>query len=165
MHSTHAKDLKRRFLVVLKAATFFICVAGFVGNSFMIFKQFISKQTITSQDVQKNDELVLPSFTMCSLSAFKEKMNKYRDVELDNFHNKTLELDEILLWVEDMTIDELRENTTTWEITATYGPYKGRCYTIRYLPKVTDIYLTDISYQIYLGQDFKIVNSPFLPFC
>ena len=147
MRPHFAKSMTKKFWVVLKAATFLICLAGFVGNSFMIFKQFISKQTITSQDVQINDELVLPSFTICSLSGFKEKMNKYRDLELDDFHNKTLELDEILLWVEDLTIDELRENTTTWEITTTYGPYKGRCHTIRYIPKVSNLLIPNINHK------------------
>ena len=132
----YVKDLPRKFWVVLKTATFLFCLIGFVGNSFMIFKQFVGKQTITSQDTQKNKELSLPSFSICALSGFKKKMNKFRDIELDGFHNKTLDFDEYLLGVEEMTIEELRENKTTWELSSTYSPYKGRCHTIRYIPKV-----------------------------
>ena len=136
MSPEYVKDLPRKFWVVIKAATLMFCLAGFVGNSFMIFKQFVGKQTITSQDTQKNEELALPSFTVCALSGFKEKMTKFRDVELDGFHNKSLEFDEYILSVDDMTIEELRENDTTWELSTTYSPYKGRCHTIRYIPKV-----------------------------
>ena len=139
MSPDYVKDLPRKFWVVIKAATLLFCLAGFVGNSFMIFKQFIGKQTITSQDTQKNEELALPSFTVCALSGFKEKMTKFRDVELDGFHNKSLEFDEYILSVDDMTIEELRTNDTTWELSTTYSPYKGRCHTIRYIPKVFSI--------------------------
>lgn len=136
MSPQYVKELKRKFWVVIKAATFVFCLAGFFGNTFMIFIQFIGKQTITSQDTQKNEELALPSFTICAMSGFKEKMHKYSDIELEGFHNKTLDFDEYLLYVEGMTIEELRENVTDWELTTTYSPYKGRCHTVRYIPKV-----------------------------
>ena len=129
-------DSRKTFWTVIKPTTFFICLAGCAGNSFMICKQFINKQTLTSEDVQNIGDLGLPSFTICGVSGFKERITKLRDLERDNFDNKTLGFDEIFLWVEDMTIDELRKNIS-WKITTTYSPFRGRCHTIRYIPKVT----------------------------
>ena len=124
----------------IRIATFLICLAGFVANSLMIFKQFLGKQTITSQDLQHNEELVLPSFTICSLSGYREKITKHQDLKLNNYLNKTLNLDEILISVitEDskMTFEQLIENKTFWEVTTTYTRNKGRCHTIRYTKKV-----------------------------
>ena len=71
----------------------------------MSFKVFIGKQTITSQDQQHNEELALPSLTICSLSGYKKKISKYQDFDLKNYLNNTLELDEILLSVDEMTIE------------------------------------------------------------
>ena len=48
--------VKNRVWTFIKAVTFVICLAGFVGNTFMIFRQFIGKQTITSWDVQRNEK-------------------------------------------------------------------------------------------------------------
>ena len=124
----------------IKIVTFVICLAGFVANSFMIFKHFIGKQTITSQDLQHNNELTLPSVTICSFSGYKQKITRYQDLILNNYLNKTLELDEILYMVvgDDrwMTIEQLLKNKTFWEVTTTYSIYKGRCHTIRYNQKV-----------------------------
>ena len=129
-------DSKKTFWTVIKSTTFLICLAGFAGNSFMICKQFINKQTLTSEDVQNIGDLGLPSFTICGVSGFKEKITKLRDLERENYDSKTLGMDEIFLRVEKMTIDELRKDIS-WKITTTYSPFRGRCHTIRYIPKVT----------------------------
>ena len=139
MSPKYKNHLSRKLWAVIKAATFLLCLIGFVGNSFMIFKQFIAKQTITSQNTQKNKKLSLPSFTVCALSGFKKKMSRFEDLKLHGFHNKTLEFDEYILAVEGMNIEELRKNESTWELSTTYSPYKGRCHTIRYIPMVLGI--------------------------
>ena len=127
----------------IKIVTFMICLAGFVANSLMIFKQFLGKQTITSQDLQHNEELVLPSFTICSLSGYKEKITKHQDLKLNNYLNNTLELNEILLLVQTddnvWTIEQLIKDKTSWQVTTTYSLYKGRCHTIRFLHKVLEL--------------------------
>ena len=140
-------ELKRGFWKAIKVLTFMVCFAGFVGNSFMIVKQFIEKHTITSQVLQHNTELYLPSFTICSLSGYKEKITKHQDLKLNNYLSKTLDLGEILLgvrvgWSDDsnrLRLDELIKNKTFWEVTTTYTTYKGRCHTIRYVQKVNEI--------------------------
>ena len=129
-------ELKKDIWYVIKTATFMICLAGFVANSSMIVKQFIGKQTITSQNLEHNKELYLPSFTICSPRGYKEKIKKFQDLKLNNYLEKTLGLDEVLFRVNEMTIEKLIENTTFWQVTTTYARFKGCCHTIRYLKKV-----------------------------
>ena len=126
---------------ILKCATSILCMIGFVANSFMIFKQFIEHKTVTTQDIQQNMYLFLPSMTICSLSGFKDKMDEYDDLELENYFKKTLALEEILVGVTDTfgnttVLQELYENPTLWKITTTYSPFKGRCHTIKYNQEV-----------------------------
>ena len=128
---------------LIKKATFLICLAGFVANSYMCLKQFIGKETVQSQEIKHNKELAFPSITICSLSGYKEKIRNHQDLKLNNYLNNTLELDEILLWVTTdgkvMTIEQLIKDKTSWQVTTTYSLYKGRCYTIRYLHKVLEL--------------------------
>ena len=129
---------------ILKCATAILCMIGFVANSFMIFKQFIDNKTVTSQDVQKNAYLVLPSVTICGLSGFKDKMEEYDDLELENYHQKTIDLEEILMNIMDplgytVPVWKLYENATFWKITTTYSPFKGRCHTINYKQEVNKL--------------------------
>ena len=126
---------------IFKCASAILCMIGFVANSFMIFKQFIEHKTVTSQDIQQNMYLFLPSMTICSLSGFKDKMDGYDDIELENYLQNTLALDEILVDVTDTfentsVLQEMYENSTLWKITTTYSPFKGRCHTIKYNQEV-----------------------------
>ena len=128
---------------LIKKATFLICLAGFVANSYMCLKQFIGKETVQSQELKHNKELVLPSLTICSLSGFKEKIIRHQDLKLNNYLNNTLELDEIILWVQTddnvWTVEQLIKDKTSWQVTTTYSLYKGRCHTIRFLHKVLEL--------------------------
>ena len=128
---------------IIKKVTFLICLAGFVANSYMCLKQFIGKETVQSQEIKHNKELVLPSFTICSLSGYKEKITKHQDLKLNNYLNNTLELNEILLLVQTddnvWTIEQLIKDKTSWQVTTTYSLYKGRCHTIRFLHKVLEL--------------------------
>ena len=146
---------------ILKCVTAILCMFGFVANSFMIFKQFIDHKTITSQDVQKNAHLFLPSVTVCGLSGFKDKMDQYDDLELDNYLQKTLDLEEILSAVTDPLdhttfLQELYENATLWKITTTYSPYKGRCHTINYNQEVKKFNFLLLFRQSYSNTPFQI---------
>ena len=128
--------LKNRVWNFIKAVTFVICLAGFVCNSFMIFRQFIEKQTITMWDIQKNKELSLPSFTICSITGVKNRITKYQHLELNNYINNTLELDEILVSIDDLNINKLKEDTSSWHFSTIYSQFKGRCHTVRHILKV-----------------------------
>ena len=90
--------------IAVKFLTRIICFGGFVGNSFVIFKQFIGGKTLTSYDVQKNTKLYLPSLTICSLSGYKEPMDDYGDIELESFRKKPLNLSEVITLVDDKKI-------------------------------------------------------------
>ena len=140
---------------VLKVFTLFICLGGFIANSFIIFTQFIGKKTITSQNTENNDRLLLPSFTICSLSGFKEEMDDYDDLVLKNYLNKTLNLEEILYGYYDdedlVYLDAMKADTTSWKFTITYSQYKGRCHTLTYKKQVRRCQkIIDILNQMYL---------------
>ena len=140
MYSDDETRSNRHLLAVIKVATFILCLAGFIANSYMIFIQFIGKKTITSQNVENYNGLSLPSITMCSLSGFKEEMDEYEDLELDNYLNKTLELGEVFLGHYEYDDDDgeyyyidaetMKVNSTLWKLTTTYSQYKGRCHTL-----------------------------------
>ena len=146
-------EMKGRIWIAVKTITFIICLAGFAWNSFTNFTQFIGKQTITTEDLQHNEELVLPSFTLCGISSFKEKVTNYQDLELNNYLNNTLELDEIFINVDgpvpmthsipanvtSIDLRQLKKMSTLWEVRTTFSQVRGRCHTIRYIPKVTKI--------------------------
>ena len=138
MHSDQEKSRIRNFFALTKVATFFLCMAGFIANSYIIFTQFIGKKTVTSQNYELYDGLLLPSITLCSLSGFKEIIDDYEDLKLESYLNKTLALEEILYGYydserrRDVDVEEMKSNTTLWEITSIYSKYKGRCHTLRY---------------------------------
>ena len=111
----------------------------------MIFKQFISGKTITTQDLQKNVNLTLPSVTLCRRSGFKEKIDEYEDLEIADYLNNTLALEEILTDIKDplktgddgwTTLNDIKKNDKHWKITTTYSMNRGRCYTIQYKQEV-----------------------------
>ena len=128
-----------RFVVVI------LCLVGFVFNSYYIFKQFIGHQTVTSFNIQENLELYLPSITLCGTSGYKEQVDEYSDLRIENYVNNTIGITDILisnapnkgdvagkLPVQDTLLDELGQ----WRILTTYSAYRGRCYTIEYREKV-----------------------------
>ena len=129
-------EMKKKVYTATKTIAFAFCLAGFVSNSFMIFKQFIGKKTITSQDIKHDNKLAVPSFTLCSLSGYKEKIIDYHGLTLKNYHNNTLELDETLISINGMAIKDRRHNSKLWDVKTTYSAFKGRCHTIGYKFKV-----------------------------
>ena len=157
MHSNQEKSRVRNFFTVIKIVTFFLCMAGFIANSYIIFIQFIGKNTITSQNYEHYDGLLLPSITLCSLSGFKEIIDDYEDLKLESYLNKTLDLEEILYGYYDyesrrvVDVEEMKSNTTLWEITTIYSKYKGRCHTLSYtnlVRMVKENYLCQLFKQI-----------------
>ena len=117
-----------------------LCLVGFVLNSLAIFENFIEGKKVTSNELQRNDKLLFPSITMCSLSGYKEEMDEFSDLDLENFLNKTTYLDEILwdVYVDETyyDVDEMYGNETLWNVSTTYSYNKGRCHTIQYKEEV-----------------------------
>ena len=139
-------DRQRQYISrALKFVVVILCLVGFVFNSYYIFKQFIGHQTVTSFNIQENLELYLPSITLCGTSGYKEQVDEYSDLRIENYVNNTIGITDILisnapnkgdvagkLPVQDTLLDELGQ----WRILTTYSAYRGRCYTIEYREKV-----------------------------
>ena len=142
MYSEQVSGRHRHFLLAVKALTVFACLIAFIANSYAIFTQFIGKKTITSENVENNDRLLLPSITICSLSGFKEEMDEYDDLVLENYLNKTLNLEELLYGYYNyddkdfVYLDTMKADTLSWQFTTTYSQFRGRCHTLNYKKQV-----------------------------
>ena len=121
----------------LKIITLILCIVGFICNSLVIFKQFIGKKTVTSSDILLNTKMLLPSLTMCSRSAFREKVTKYSDLDLQAYRANTITLDELGYGVMD---DERKCDPEMFAIKEIYTLHRGRCFTIEYKKEVKKFY-------------------------
>ena len=145
-----SKKKKNIYLLILKTIVMFLCFIGFFFNSFIIFKQFIGKETVTSYKIQDSRELLLPSLTLCGYSGFKRIVNSYAHLTPEHYVNNTIDVNEILIEVIDNDNNSIKapisldmiskgpiyDKSKTWKIKATYSAYRGRCYTIEYTKKV-----------------------------
>ena len=131
----------------VKIVTVILCIFGFVCNSYVIFKQFVSNETVTSNDITDFSKLLFPSITMCGLSAFLGTVTKVSDLELDNYINNTINLKEMLYEIYDADFNVLSIEPTNgtisdesgmWKITTTYSAFRGRCYTLEYQKEVNE---------------------------
>ena len=125
------KNTKLKFL---KTTIGMLCLVGFFFNSFIIFKQFIENETVTSSKLQKNSKLFLPSVTICGFNGYKRVAQSYSDFSMENYINNTISLNEILLG--KMNHDDTNDTIAKWKVTTTYSAYRGRCYTIEYIKQV-----------------------------
>ena len=123
-------------LKILKAITGMLCLVGFFFNSFIIFKQFIENETVTSSKLQKNSKLFLPSVTICGFNGYKQLAKSYSDFGMKNYINNTISLNEILLDKLDHEETNINDTVSRWKVTTTYSAYRGRCYTIEYIKEV-----------------------------
>ena len=136
---------KQILLRSLKMTLMLMCFVGFFFNSFIIFKQFIGNETVTSTKIHENKELYLPSITLCGFSGFKRIVDDYSDLKLENYVKNTIELNEILITAfdydhnsinpKDLLVRRVNESNV-WRIITTFSAYRGRCYTIEYRKKV-----------------------------
>ena len=124
-----------------------LCLIGFCFNSYIIFKQFVGNETVTSHKIEENFDLYLPSITLCGPSGFKTAVEKYSDLELEYYLNNTVDLKDMLINVYDRDNNYIEakffegkisniNKSKIWKITTTYSAYRGRCYTIEYRKKV-----------------------------
>ena len=132
----------------LKIMITLLCLIGFCFNSFIIFKQFVGNETVTSHKIEENFELYLPSITLCGPSGFKSAVEKYSDLELEKYLNNTVNLKDMLIHVYDRDNNYIEakfvegkilniDKSNIWKITTTYSAYRGRCYTIEYRKRVS----------------------------
>ena len=142
MYSEQESACHRHTILAIKVLSVIACLIACIWNSYIIFTQFIGNKTITSQNVEHNDGLLLPSFTICNVSGYKEEMDEFKDLELANYLNKTIHLEEILYGNFDIYEDlfdnltTMKANTDLWKFTTTYSQFKGRCHTLTYQKKV-----------------------------
>ena len=140
-------DKNNEISIIFKILISLLCIASFWANSFMIFKQFIGDKTITSQDVQKDAKLFLPSMTLCGLNGYKEEIDSYNDLQLENYLNNTIGLEEILIsvaypvWSNRILVSDIDQKATDWKLTTTYSRNRGRCHTIQYNQEVKKLSL------------------------
>ena len=131
----------------LKIMITLLCLIGFCFNSYIIFKQFVGNETLTSHKIEENFDLYLPSITLCGPSGFKTAVEKYSDLELEYYLNNTVDLKDMLINVYDRDNNYIEakfvegkisnvDKSDIWKITTTYSAYRGRCYTIEYRKKV-----------------------------
>ena len=142
---SRGKRAKKNLSRVLKLIIVVLCFIGFVYNSFYTFKQFIGNQTVTSHNIQEHSELYLPSITLCGTSGYKTMVERYADLEIENYNNNTVKLTDLLIEVGDNDngtltarplVNTLFDELGRWKILTTYSAYRGRCYTIEYRKKV-----------------------------
>ena len=137
---------KKKCCMTIKVITVILCISGFVCNSFIIFKQYIAEETVTSNNIEDNLELQFPSLTLCGCHGFKEENNNLSNFELERYINNTINLDDIIYCVQDQYSVCLKCNCSgkplldleseKWKLSTTYSAYRGRCYTIEYHRKV-----------------------------
>ena len=139
---------RRKCWLGVKIITVILCIFGFVCNSFLICKQYVSKETVTSNDITEYSKLLFPSITMCGLSGFHRAATELADLELDNYINNTINLNEMLYSILDKDYNKLtiepfsgaiNDTSGMWKITTTYSAYRGRCYTLEYQKEVNKI--------------------------
>ena len=132
--------------VSVKAICIMLCIGGFIWNSFHTFKSFIGDETITSNHIEVNSRLMLPSVTFCATTGFKEEVVSYASLELQNYIDNTYDLNEMISLVKDnagnnFTVEELLQVKTykseTLKVSVTFSAYRGRCYTIQYKKEVS----------------------------
>ena len=95
---SRGKRAKKNLSRVLKLIIVVLCFIGFVYNSFYTFKQFIGNQTVTSHNIQEHSELYLPSITLCGTSGYKTMVERYADLEIENYNNNTVKVNLIDLF-------------------------------------------------------------------
>ena len=86
---------EQRFCLA-KAIFVLICLTAFVGNSFMLFSQFIEGSTILSNDLitPKSGMLEAPSILVCGKKSFKSLK---LDTKISDFEENSLRLEEFLV--------------------------------------------------------------------
>ena len=122
-----------------------ICLGLFACNSFVVFQQYIGRQTIISNDIEVHSKMILPSLTICGTRGFKEEFSNYSYVEKEKYIANTFDLNEMITSIEEndetnYTINDLLDGgkyiEDIWNLKVTFSAYRGRCFTIEYKKEV-----------------------------
>ena len=133
--------------LVIKSCAAFICVALFIANSYVIFKQFASHNTILATNYIEEEKLRFPTLIICNASAYKNP--KFRDFSLESYLNNTISLSDFLIAItqpdkngESGVIENevILYNSTYCSdnitIEAIRSEYRGNCFKVEYKKKV-----------------------------
>ena len=128
-----------------KFAVIAICLGLFACNSFVVFQQYIGRQTIISNDIEVHSKMLLPSITICGTRGFKEEFLDYSYVEKEKYIENTFDLNEMIAFMEDKnetmySISDLLDGRNgvgnLWNVKMTFSAYRGRCFTIEFKKEV-----------------------------
>ena len=133
--------------LAIKSCAALICVALFIANSYVIFKQFASHNTILAAKYIEEETLRFPTLIICNASAYKNP--KFPDFRLDSYLNNTIALSDFLIAItqpdkngEAGVIENeviLYNNTyssVNITIEAIRSYYRGNCFKVEYRKKV-----------------------------
>ena len=133
--------------LAIKSSAAFICVALFIANSYVIFKQFASHNTILAANYIVEDTLKFPTLIICNASAYKNP--EFPDFRLGSYLNNTIALSDFLIAItqpdknkeagcmENEVIlynNTYSSNNITVEAIRSY--YRGNCFKVEYIKKV-----------------------------
>ena len=143
--SQDSKETRTRIGASIKFGAIAICLGMFAWNSFEVFQQYYSRQTIISNDIEFLSKMHLPSITLCGSRGFKEELVNYSYVEIDRYISNTFDLNEMIHIIQDKdeknftSQDFLKRNENVkelWNVKVTFSAYRGRCFTFEYKPEV-----------------------------
>ena len=151
-HDNQKKNPKTHLVQAFKIVGTVLCYLGCVLNSMKILSNLFKQSKVVSTNIKTYPSLFLPSLTVCNATAFKETIDDFQDLELDNFLDNTLNLDEILedlsfeaSYKEDIddfeihNLTDIFNSSSSLSISQIYSFLKGRCYTFdinRKVPKL-----------------------------
>ena len=120
---------------ILRLIIYISCIAGFVHNSYAIFKVFVSDPTIISTKVLKSSSrtLELPTILICNDTAFKTPNMK---TDYAGYKNNTLSLDDFLVdivFVKDLgqSIFDSKPKSIKENVKELSTAFYGTCFLIR----------------------------------
>ena len=141
------KSTSEKSSLAIKSCAALICVALFIANSYVIFKQFASHNTILAAKYIEEETLRFPTLIICNASAYKNP--EFPDFRLGSYLNNTIALSDFLIAItqpdknkeagcmENEAIlynNTYSSNNITVEAIRSY--YRGNCFKVEYIKKV-----------------------------
>ena len=141
------KSTSEKSTLAIKLCAALICVALFIANSYVIFKQFASHNTILAAKFVEEDTLRFPTLIICNASAYKNP--KFPDFRLDSYLNNTIALSDFLIAITQpdkngeagvIENEKMLYNSTYSSVNITIEAirsyYRGNCFKVEYRKKV-----------------------------
>ena len=141
------KSTSEKSSLAIKSCAALICVALFIANSYVIFKQFASHNTILAAKYIEEETLRFPTLIFCNASAYKNP--KFPDFRLDSYLNNTIALSDFLIAITQpdkngeagvIENEEILYNSTHSSVNITIEAirsyYRGNCFKVEYRKEV-----------------------------